>query len=201
MFYRIWSVNFYPIFQFENCPPLRNGIFSIFSREGFWKQEKVTDTLLLNELAYFDVLKGGLNLDPPPHKYVPDTTTTSDSRVPKNAFSNYLMKCIFDLIFRPTIHRNQDEMRSIALTVWFFLNVVLLGMCGYIYLLWLQYWHRISFKIHQAPETTITQQQPYVEYYDEGDFTTIRQSLRNGNSLMRMSEKVLDKTEKIRQVT
>jgi len=90
-------------------------------------------------------------------------------------------------------------MRSVALTVWFFLNVVLLGMCGYIYLLWLQYWRHISVKNQQTQELTYTQQQPYVEYYDEGDLTTTHQ--KNGNPLMRISEALLDKTEKIRQVT
>lgn len=90
-------------------------------------------------------------------------------------------------------------MRSIALTVWFFLNVVLLGTCGYIFLLWLQYWRHISVKNQQL--LAYPQQQPYVEYYDEGDFTTVRQSSRNGNPLMRISEALLDKNEKIRQVT
>lgn len=92
-------------------------------------------------------------------------------------------------------------MRSVALTVWFFLNVVLLGMCGYIYLLWLQYWRHISVKNQETRELTYTQHQPYVEYYDEGDFTTTRQNSRNGNPLIRNSETPLDKTEKIRQVT
>jgi len=72
-------------------------------------------------------------------------------------------------------------------------------MCGYIYLLWLQYWRHISVKNQQTQELTYTQQQPYVEYYDEGDFTTAHQ--RNGNPLMRISEALLDKTERIRQVT
>lgn len=92
-------------------------------------------------------------------------------------------------------------MRSVALTVWFFLNVVLLGMCGYIYLLWLQYWRHISIKNQHSQQLAYTQQQPYVEYYDEGDLTTIHLSSRNANALMRISEPPLDKTEKIRQVT
>lgn len=107
---------------------------------------------------------------------------------------------LFNLIFRYTNRKYLHKMRSIALTVWFFLNVVLLGMCGYIYLLWLQYWRHISVKNQQqSQELTHTQQQPYVEYYDEGDFTTVHQM--NGNQLMRISETPLDKTEKIRQVT
>lgn len=101
---------------------------------------------------------------------------------------------------RPT--KPSNDMRSIALTVWFFLNVVLLGMCGYIYLLWLQYWRHISVKNSQQPrELAYTQQQPYVEYYDEGDVTTVRSSSRTGNPLTRVSETVLDKSEQIRQVT
>lgn len=108
------------------------------------------------------------------------------------------------MIFRQTAQTNVDiitVMRSVALTVWFFLNVVLLGMCGYIYLLWLQYWRHISVKNQQTQTLTYNQQQPYVEYYDEGDFTTARQSSRNGNPLIRNTETPLDKMEKIRQVT
>jgi len=94
-------------------------------------------------------------------------------------------------------------MRSVALTVWFFLNVVMLGMCGYIYLLWLQYWRHLSVKNQQSQELTNVQQQPYVEYYDEtvGDLTTVRQSTGNANQLMRISETILDKNEKLRRVT
>jgi len=94
-------------------------------------------------------------------------------------------------------------MRSVALTVWFFLNVVMLGMCGYICLLWLQYWRHISVKNQQSRELSNTQQQPYVEYYDEttGDLTIAHQSARNANPLMRTSETILDKNEKLRQVT
>lgn len=93
-----------------------------------------------------------------------------------------------------------NKMRSVALTVWFFLNVVLLGMCGYIYLLWLQYWRHITLKNQQAQESAYTQQ-PYVEYYDEGDFTTVHQSAPIANPFMHISETNLDKAEKIRQVT
>jgi len=31
-------------------------------------------------------------------------------------------------------------MRAVALSVWLFMNLVFLGMCGYMYLLWRQYW-------------------------------------------------------------
>lgn len=31
-------------------------------------------------------------------------------------------------------------MRLVGLSVWLFLNLVVLGMCSYLYLLWVQYW-------------------------------------------------------------
>lgn len=35
-------------------------------------------------------------------------------------------------------------MRAIAVSVWIFINLVFLGMCGYIYLLWSQYWQYVE---------------------------------------------------------
>jgi hypothetical protein len=35
-------------------------------------------------------------------------------------------------------------MRAIAVSVWIFVNLVFLGMCGYIYLLWSQYWQYVE---------------------------------------------------------
>ncbi|XP_050526784.1 beta-galactoside alpha-2,6-sialyltransferase 2 [Daktulosphaira vitifoliae] len=87
-------------------------------------------------------------------------------------------------------------MRSVALMVWFFLNVVLLGMCGYIYLLWLQYWRHISVKNRQIRDMTYTRQ-PYVEYYDEGDLT-VNPMLKGKKSIMHMDEEELDESNIIR---
>nr|CAD7458498.1 unnamed protein product [Timema tahoe] len=35
-------------------------------------------------------------------------------------------------------------MRAVAVSVWIFMNLVFLGMCGYIYLLWSQYWNYVE---------------------------------------------------------
>lgn len=47
---------------------------------------------------------------------------------------------------------------------------MLFGMCGYIYLLWLQYWHRLWAQKHQEPEYEMSdfrRNEIIVEYYDE----------------------------------
>ncbi|XP_046393060.1 beta-galactoside alpha-2,6-sialyltransferase 1 [Ischnura elegans] len=35
-------------------------------------------------------------------------------------------------------------MRAVAVSVWIFINLVFVGMCGYIYLLWSQYWQYVA---------------------------------------------------------
>jgi hypothetical protein len=35
-------------------------------------------------------------------------------------------------------------MRAVAVSVWIFINLVFMGMCGYIYLLWSQYWQYVE---------------------------------------------------------
>ena len=35
-------------------------------------------------------------------------------------------------------------MRAIAVSLWIFINLVFVGMCGYIYLLWSQYWQYVE---------------------------------------------------------
>jgi hypothetical protein len=35
-------------------------------------------------------------------------------------------------------------MRAVAVSVWIFINLVFVGMCGYIYLLWSQYWQYVE---------------------------------------------------------
>ncbi|KAF4518765.1 hypothetical protein B566_EDAN006169 [Ephemera danica] len=47
-------------------------------------------------------------------------------------------------------------MRAVAISVWLFINLVFLGMCGYMYLLWRQYWlhaerQKIRLSIPTAP--------------------------------------------------
>lgn len=62
-------------------------------------------------------------------------------------------------------------MRSVAFPVCLFLNVMLFGMCGYMYLLWLQYWHRIW---NQKPQEQVEydmsdfrRNEAIVEYFDD----------------------------------
>lgn len=57
-------------------------------------------------------------------------------------------------------------MRAIAVSVWIFINLVFFGMCGYIYLLWSQYWHYIS-KHQQHYEDIKKPDQPLVEYFQD----------------------------------
>ncbi|KAF6203875.1 hypothetical protein GE061_002210 [Apolygus lucorum] len=57
-------------------------------------------------------------------------------------------------------------MRAVAVSVWIFINLVFFGMCGYIYLLWSQYWHYISKRQHETqPIRKI--ERPLVDYYQE----------------------------------
>jgi len=41
-------------------------------------------------------------------------------------------------------HANVARMRAIAVSLWIFINLVFVGMCGYIYLLWSQYWQYVE---------------------------------------------------------
>ncbi|XP_054270536.1 beta-galactoside alpha-2,6-sialyltransferase 2 [Macrosteles quadrilineatus] len=58
-------------------------------------------------------------------------------------------------------------MKAIAVSVWIFINLVFFGMCGYIYLLWSQYWHYISR--HQRTETYVKKvdNRPIVDYFQD----------------------------------
>lgn len=40
-------------------------------------------------------------------------------------------------------------MRAVAVSVWIFINLVFVGMCGYIYLLWSQYWQYVERQHNQ----------------------------------------------------
>ncbi|BES97638.1 Glycosyltransferase family 29 (sialyltransferase) [Nesidiocoris tenuis] len=57
-------------------------------------------------------------------------------------------------------------MRAIAVSVWIFINLVFFGMCGYIYLLWSQYWHYISKRQHDT-QLLPKVERPIVDYYQE----------------------------------
>lgn len=61
-------------------------------------------------------------------------------------------------------------MRSVAFAVCLFLNVMLFGICGYMYLLWLQYWrHLWHEKQHQEVQYDMSdfrRNEAAVEYED-----------------------------------
>lgn len=64
-------------------------------------------------------------------------------------------------------------MRLIAFPICIFLNVMLFGMCGYMYLLWLQYWHHLwAQKPSPEPEYQMSdfrRSEMIVDYLDEAD--------------------------------
>lgn len=64
------------------------------------------------------------------------------------------------------------SMRLVAFSVCVFLNVMLFGMCSYMYLLWLQYWHKIWNRDKQPEEPSyemsdFRRNEVIVEYYDD----------------------------------
>nr|XP_015836058.1 PREDICTED: beta-galactoside alpha-2,6-sialyltransferase 2 isoform X2 [Tribolium castaneum] len=55
-------------------------------------------------------------------------------------------------------------MRALVVSIWVFINLVFFGMCGYMYLLWSQYW---MFMERQTGTTTSTYDQQ-IYYYNRG---------------------------------
>lgn len=73
-------------------------------------------------------------------------------------------------IFIRSEKKNAGTMRSVAFPICLFLNVMLFGMCGYMYLLWLQYWHRIWNQKQQESEYDVSdfhRNEVVMEYYDD----------------------------------
>ncbi|XP_075235729.1 beta-galactoside-a-2,6-sialyltransferase [Lycorma delicatula] len=59
-------------------------------------------------------------------------------------------------------------MKAIAFSVWIFINLVCFGMCGYIYLLWSQYWHYISKQQKiTISEPSRLEKKPLVDYFQD----------------------------------
>uniref|UniRef100_A0A1B6KAB9 Beta-galactoside alpha-2,6-sialyltransferase 1 n=1 Tax=Graphocephala atropunctata TaxID=36148 RepID=A0A1B6KAB9_9HEMI len=59
-------------------------------------------------------------------------------------------------------------MKAIAVSVWIFINLVFFGMCGYIYLLWSQYWHYISkHQQHSNDLVRKSDNRPLVDYFQD----------------------------------
>ncbi|KAG8335754.1 Beta-galactoside alpha-2,6-sialyltransferase 2 [Homalodisca vitripennis] len=61
-------------------------------------------------------------------------------------------------------------MKAIAVSVWIFINLVFFGMCGYIYLLWSQYWHYISRHQQHSDNLGLVRKsdnRPLVDYFQD----------------------------------
>ncbi|CAH0390049.1 unnamed protein product [Bemisia tabaci] len=58
-------------------------------------------------------------------------------------------------------------MKTLVLSVWIFINLILFGMFGYILLIWSQHWHAVSHKhqIEALPEESF--ERPLVEYFND----------------------------------
>ncbi|KAG8225178.1 hypothetical protein J437_LFUL001305 [Ladona fulva] len=60
-------------------------------------------------------------------------------------------------------------MRAVAVSVWIFINLVFVGMCGYIYLLWSQYWQYVArHQVGTAASAPESIQSPYSQFRGEG---------------------------------
>lgn len=58
------------------------------------------------------------------------------------------------------------NMRAIAVSVWIFINLVFFGMCGYIYLIWSQYWqYRTRHQQYADSLVKKSDNRPLVDYF------------------------------------
>lgn len=58
-------------------------------------------------------------------------------------------------------------MRAVVVSIWVFVNLVILGMCGYVYLLWSQYWLYLE-RQNQNIITTRNIYDQQIYYYNHG---------------------------------
>ncbi|XP_071442417.1 beta-galactoside alpha-2,6-sialyltransferase 1 [Hetaerina americana] len=59
-------------------------------------------------------------------------------------------------------------MRAVAVSVWIFINLVFVGMCGYIYLLWSQYWQYVArHQLGTAASASESLQSAYSQFRSE----------------------------------
>lgn len=58
----------------------------------------------------------------------------------------------------------RGKMRALAVSIWVFINLVFFGMCGYMYLLWSQYW----MYMERQTETTTSIYDQQIYYYNRG---------------------------------
>ncbi|KAJ8978176.1 hypothetical protein NQ317_009664 [Molorchus minor] len=66
-------------------------------------------------------------------------------------------------------------MRALVVSIWVFINLVFFGMCGYMYLLWSQYW---LYTERQAETTTSTYDQQ-IYFYNRGYYPNDVHSVKN----------------------
>lgn len=55
-------------------------------------------------------------------------------------------------------------MRALVVSIWVFINLVFFGMCGYMYLLWSQYW----MYMERQSETTTSTYDQQIYFYNRG---------------------------------
>lgn len=85
-----------------------------------------------------------------------------------------------------------DKMKAAAMSVWVFINLLCFGMCGYLYLIWSQYWmyierQRLFNKSSNTPQhtgTVLNSQELYVEKYSSkvpsnSNLSSIRKNRRS----------------------
>lgn len=68
-------------------------------------------------------------------------------------------------------------MKAAALSVWIFINLVCFGMCGYLYLIWSQYWMYLEKQKYYNRATT--QESPKAAYHETYTSGKYVQSLQN----------------------
>ncbi|CAH2099969.1 unnamed protein product [Euphydryas editha] len=85
-------------------------------------------------------------------------------------------------------------MKAAAMSVWIFINLLCFGMCGYLYLIWSQYWmslerQRLFNKAHATPQNNGKSGISYQETFSENIIynSVINASLLNVDSIRKRS--------------
>lgn len=68
-------------------------------------------------------------------------------------------------------------MRALVVSIWVFINLVFFGMCGYMYVLWSQYWMYLEKQPESSPSTYDQQ----IYYYNRGYIFNDTSKSRNNN--------------------
>lgn len=84
-------------------------------------------------------------------------------------------------------------MKAAAMSVWIFINLLCFGMCGYLYLIWSQYWmslekQRLFSKSHVSPQKNGISGVSFQETFSENNINTIiNMSLVKADSVRKRS--------------